>query len=383
MIPMKLPLLDLKAQYETIREEIQEAVLRVCSSQRFILGPEVEELEKEVAAHTGARFAIGVSSGTDALLASLMALEIGPGDEVITSAYSFFATAGVIARLGARPVFVDIEPHTFNMDAAAVAERMGPRTRAIMPVHLFGRCMDLDPLLELAGTAGVAVIEDAAQSFGAADVRGRVAGTVGAVGCFSFYPSKNLGAFGDGGMVITDDEELAGRIRMLRVHGEAPKYHHRLVGGNFRLDSLQAAVLRVKLKHVGKWSEARRENARRYRELLAEAAAAERVVLPRDCPGHVLQSVRHPFTGTGPAAVVPGGTRSSDGNLLSPAAAPPGVLPIAGLPAGGFSPGGGGVANLAGPAHLSRVDVGATGIRLRADPAVLPRLSGTAKPGGA
>ena len=287
MIPMKLPLLDLKAQYETIREEIQEAVLRVCSSQRFILGPEVEELEKEVAAHTGARFAIGVSSGTDALLASLMALEIGPGDEVITSAYSFFATAGVIARLGARPVFVDIEPHTFNMDAAAVAERMGPRTRAIMPVHLFGRCMDLDPLLELAGTAGVAVVDDAAQSFGATDARGRVAGTVGAAGCFSFYPSKNLGAFGDGGMVITDDEELAGRIRMLRVHGEAPKYHHRLVGGNFRLDSLQAAVLRVKLKHVGKWSAARRENAQRYRELLAEAAAGGRVVLPQDCPGHV------------------------------------------------------------------------------------------------
>ena len=258
---MKLPLLDLKAQYETIREEIQEAVLRVCSSQRFILGPEVEALEKEVAAHTGARFAIGVSSGTDALLVSLMALEIGPGDEVITSAYSFFATAGVIARLGARPVFVDIEPDTFNMDVAAVAGRMTPRTRAIMPVHLFGRCMDLDPLLELAERNGAVVIEDAAQSFGAADDRGRAAGTVGAAGCFSFYPSKNLGAFGDGGMVITDDEELAGRIRMFRVHGEAPKYHHRLVGGNFRLDSLQAAVLRVKLKHVGKWSEARRENA--------------------------------------------------------------------------------------------------------------------------
>ena len=284
---MKLPLLDLQAQYETIREEVQEAVLRVCSSQRFILGPEVAALEEEVAAHTGARFAIGVSSGTDALLVSLMALGVGPGHEVITTAYSFFASAGVIARLGARPVFVDIDPDTFNMDPAAVAARMTERTRAVMPVHLFGRCMDLDPVLELAGQAGVAVVEDAAQSFGATDVRGRAAGAIGAAGCFSFYPSKNLGAFGDGGMVVTSDGELAARIRMLRVHGEAPKYHHRLVGGNFRLDSLQAAVLRVKLKHVGEWTEARRRAARRYRELLAEAASAERLVLPRDCPGHV------------------------------------------------------------------------------------------------
>lgn len=283
MDPMKQPLLDLKAQYETIREEVQEAVLRVCSSQQFILGPEVEELEREVAVHTGVRHAIGVSSGTDALLASLMALEIGPGHEVVTTAYSFFATAGVIARVGARPVLVDIDPDTFNMDPAQVAARMSPRTRAILPVHLFGRCMDLDPLLELAGREGVAVIEDAAQAFGAADARGRSAGAVGDLGCFSFYPSKNLGAFGDGGMVITDDEELARRLRMLRVHGEEPRYHHRLVGGNFRLDSLQAAVLRVKLKHVRAWGEARRENARRYREHLP----GERLVLPRDCPGHV------------------------------------------------------------------------------------------------
>ncbi len=284
---MKVPLLDLKAQYESIREEIDEAVLRVCASQRFILGPEVAELENEVAARTGARFAVGVSSGTDALLVSLMALGIGPGHEVITSAYSFFASAGVIVRLGARPVFVDIDPDTFNMDTAAVAARMTERTRAIMPVHLFGRSMDLDPILELAGQAGVAVVEDAAQSFGAADARGRAAGTVGAAGCFSFYPSKNLGAFGDGGMVVTGDEELAARIRMLRVHGEAPKYHHQLVGGNFRLDSLQAAVLRVKLGHIDEWTEARRRAARRYRELLEDEASAERLVLPRDCPGHV------------------------------------------------------------------------------------------------
>ena len=287
MNTMKLPLLDLKAQYDSIREEIEEAVLRVCASQRFILGPEVAELEQEIAASAGARFAIGVSSGTDALLVSLMALDIGPGDEVITTAYSFFATAGVIARLGARPVFVDIQPETFNMDPAAVAARMTSRTRAIMPVHLFGRCMDLDPILELGGQAGVAVVEDAAQSFGATDPLGRAAGTVGAVGCFSFYPSKNLGAFGDGGMVITDDEELARRIRLLRVHGEAPKYHHRLVGGNFRLDSLQAAVLRVKLRHIAEWTEARREAAQRYRGLLAGAASAGCLILPQDCPGHV------------------------------------------------------------------------------------------------
>ena len=286
MDSMKLPLLDLKAQYDSIREEIEEAVLRVCASQRFILGPEVAELEKEIAARTGARFAVGVSSGTDALLVSLMALGIGPGDEVITTAYSFFASAGVIARLGARPVFVDIDPDTFNMDTEAVAARVTERTRAIMPVHLFGRGMDLDPLLELAGQAGVAVVEDAAQSFGATDTRGRVAGTVGALGCFSFYPSKNLGAFGDGGMVVTGDEELAARIRMLRVHGETPKYHHQLVGGNFRLDSLQAAVLRVKLRHIDEWTAARRRAARRYRDLLAEEVP-ESLVLPQDCSGHV------------------------------------------------------------------------------------------------
>lgn len=287
MTRMKLPLLDLKAQYETIREEVQEAVLRVCSSQRFILGPEVAGFEEEVAACTGARFAVGISSGTDALLASLMALDVGPGDEVITTAYSFFASAGVIARLGARPVFVDIDPDTFNMDPEAVAACLSPRTRAVMPVHLFGRCMDLDPILELCRERGVAVVEDAAQSFGAVDSRGRSAGTVGALGCFSFYPSKNLGAFGDGGMVITDDEALARRIRLLRVHGEEPRYHHRLVGGNFRLDSLQAAVLRVKLKHLGAWVEGRRRNARRYRELLEPLASENRLVLPGDCPGHV------------------------------------------------------------------------------------------------
>lgn len=287
MNPMEVPLLDLKPQYETIRDEVRDAILRVCASQRFILGPEVEELEAAIAAHAGARFAVGVSSGTDALLASLMALEAGPGHEVVVPAYSFVATAGVVARVGARPVFVDIEPETFHMDPQAAAARMGPRTRAVIPVHLFGRSMDLDPVLELAGQRRAAVVEDAAQSFGAADAKGRSAGAVGAAGCFSFYPSKNLGAFGDGGMVVTDDEETARRVRLLRVHGEAPKYHHRLMGGNFRLDSLQAAVLRVKLKYVRKWTEARRERARRYRDLLAPVASEDGLVLPRDCPGHV------------------------------------------------------------------------------------------------
>ncbi len=284
---MKLPMLDLKAQYNGIREEIEEALLRVCASQRFILGPEVVDFEKEVAAYTGARFAIGVSSGTDALLVSLMALEVGPGDEVITTAYSFFATAGVIARLGARPVFVDIDADTFNMDPGLVAARVTERTRAIIPVHLFGRCMELDPVIALAGQVGVPVVEDAAQSFGATDSRGRAAGIIGSMGCFSFYPSKNLGAFGDGGMVVTNDERLAERVRMLRVHGESPKYYHRFVGGNYRLDSIQAAVLRVKLRHVGEWTEARRRAAQQYRRLFAEGSSREGVTLPSDTAGHV------------------------------------------------------------------------------------------------
>lgn len=284
---MKLPMVDLKAQYNGIREEVEEALLRVCASQSFVLGPEVVEFEKEVASYTGTRFAVGVSSGTDALLVSLMALEVGPGDEVITTAYSFFATAGVIARLGARPVFVDIDADTLNMDPKLVAARVTERTRAIIPVHLFGRCMELDPVMELARQAGVPVVEDAAQSFGATDSRGRAGGTIGSIGCFSFYPSKNLGAFGDGGMVVTNDQKLAERIRMLRVHGELPKYYHRLVGGNYRLDSIQAAVLRVKLRHVGAWTEARRRVAKQYRSLFAEGLSVEGVVLPSDSVGHV------------------------------------------------------------------------------------------------
>ena len=283
---MNVPLLDLKAQYATIRDEVREAIDRVCDSQHFILGPEVSALEAEVAAFCDAKFAIGMSSGTDALLAALMALDIGPGDEVITTTYSFFATAGTIARLGARPVFVDIEPSTFNMDPGQIAARITPRTKAIMPVHLFGRCCDMDAIGAVATAHGIPIIEDAAQAIGATDDRGRNAGTIGAIGCLSFFPSKNLGAFGDGGMVLTNDAQLAEKLRILRVHGSKPKYYHQIVGGNFRLDALQAAVLRVKLKYLAGWTKARRDNADRYRALF-RSAGLETVELPDDRPGHI------------------------------------------------------------------------------------------------
>jgi len=283
----KIPLLDLKAQYSTIRSEICAAIERVVESQHFILGPEVEALEQEIAAFCNARFAIGVSSGTDALLAALMAIGTGAEDEVITTAYSFFATAGVIARLGARPVFVDINPKTFNLDGTAVIQKITSRTKAIMPVHLFGRCADMDPIIEIVRGKGIHVIEDAAQAIGTSDAKGRQAGTIGDMGCFSFFPSKNLGAFGDGGMVVTNDEKLAETVKVLRVHGGKPKYYHRIVGGNFRLDALQAAVLRVKLKHLTSWTEMRRSNAARYRSLFKEAGLLKCVSVPEDSAGHI------------------------------------------------------------------------------------------------
>ena len=284
---MKVPLLDLKAQYAGIRHEIREAIDRICESQQFILGPEVSALEAEIAAYCGARFAVGVSSGTDALLAALMAAGVGAGDEVTTTPYSFFASAGVIARLGARPVFADIHPDTFNLDAREAVEKITSRTKAIMPVHLFGRCAEMDPILTVAEGHGIAVIEDAAQAIGAFDEKGRNAGTIGLIGCFSFFPSKNLGAFGDAGMAVTNDERLAETLRILRVHGSKPKYFHRVVGGNFRLDALQAAVLRVKLKYLRAWTEARRANTHRYRTLFQEAGLLGRVTLPGDVAGHI------------------------------------------------------------------------------------------------
>jgi dTDP-4-amino-4,6-dideoxygalactose transaminase len=284
---VKVPLLNLKAQYASIRSDVQEAIARVCESQHFILGPEVSALEEEVSRFCGIAHAVGVSSGTDALLEALMAIDLRPGDEVITTPYSFFATAGVVARLGGRTVFVDIDADSFNIDPRAVAARITPRTKAILPVHLFGRCADLDALLAAGRARGIPVIEDAAQAIGAKDAAGRQAGTMGVMGCFSFFPSKNLGAFGDGGMIVTGDAELAEKLRVLRVHGSKPKYYHHSVGGNFRLDAIQAAVLRVKLPHLQGWTEARRRNAGRYRALFAEASLSQAVLLPRDTPGHI------------------------------------------------------------------------------------------------
>jgi dTDP-4-amino-4,6-dideoxygalactose transaminase len=278
-----VPLLDLTAQWTTLRDDTLAAITRVCDSQRFILGAEVEAFESEVGRALEIPHVVGVSSGTDALIVALMALGVGAGDEVVTSPYSFFATAGSIVRLGARPVFVDIDPSSYNLDPSAVRAAITPRTKAIMPVHLFGQCADMDPILAAAEAAGVPVIEDAAQAIGAT-YRGRMAGSMGLAGCFSFFPSKNLGAFGDAGMVTTGDAAFAARIRLLRAHGAERQYHHRLVGGNFRIDALQAAVLRVKLPHLPGWSEQRRANARRYRHLFDAAGLSGRVVPPVETP---------------------------------------------------------------------------------------------------
>ncbi len=281
---MKVPLVDLGAQYETIRDDVLAAVTRVCDSQRFILGPEVELLEQDLAARLSARHAIGTSSGTDALVVSLMALEVGPGDEVVTSAYSFFATAGSIARLGATPVFVDVDPATFNIDPGAARAAITPRTKAIMPVHLFGLSADLDPLLEAAAQAGIPLIEDACQAIGAR-YRDRPVGALGAVGGISFFPSKGLGAFGDAGLVVTNDDALAERLRLLRGHGAQPKYVHKIIGGNFRLDTIQAAVLRAKAPHLAGWLDARRQNAARYAQFFDEAGVKTfGVQLPAEPP---------------------------------------------------------------------------------------------------
>ena len=265
---MKVPLLDLKAQFATIREEVTAAVNAVMESQYFIGGPATAELEGRIAEYAQTEAAVGVSSGTDAILCSLMALGIGQDDEVITTPYTFFATAGCIWRTGAKPVFVDIEPDTFNIDAAKIAAAVTDRTRALLPVHLFGQTADMDPILSLAREHSLLVIEDAAQAIGATYGR-RPAGSMGTLGCFSFFPSKNLGGAGDGGMIVTRDADLAERLRVFRNHGSKPKYYHKWVGGNFRLDTLQAAVLIVKLAHLDAWSAKRRANAARYDELFA------------------------------------------------------------------------------------------------------------------
>jgi dTDP-4-amino-4,6-dideoxygalactose transaminase len=280
----KVPLVDLQAQYRPLREEILSAITSVCDSQQFIMGPGIAELERELVRLLGVEHAVAVSSGTDALLLALMILGIGPGDEVITSAYSFFATAGAIVRVGATPVFADIDPDTFNVDPAAVSAAVTPRTRAILPVHLFGLSADLDPLLAVANRAGVPVVEDAAQAIGAT-YKTRPVGGIGTLGCFSFFPSKNLGAFGDAGLLTTNDPDLAARARLFRTHGMEPKYYHHVVGGNFRMDAVQAAVIRVKAPHLDGWTEARRANASRYRLLFADAGCASQVRLPAEPPG--------------------------------------------------------------------------------------------------
>ncbi len=272
---MKIPLLDLKEQYASIKEEIRAAVDEVFDSQYFILGPKVTELEKEIARYSETPYALGVSSGTDALLISLMALGIEPGDEVITTPFTFFSTAGVISRLNATPKFVDIDPDTFNMDPNKLEPAITRRTRAVIPVHLFGQCADMDPILETASKHALPVIEDAAQSIGAQYKR-KKAGSMGEFGIFSFFPSKNLGGAGDGGMVITRESALYDKLEALRVHGARSKYYHKIVGGNFRLDALQAAVLLVKLKYLDSWSEKRRKNAALYNRLFAQSGLIEK-----------------------------------------------------------------------------------------------------------
>jgi dTDP-4-amino-4,6-dideoxygalactose transaminase len=269
----QIPLLDLAAQHRTIREEVLAEVVRVIDSQKFILGAEVQKLEQEIAAYSGAAFGIGCASGSDALFLALLALDIRPGDEVLTTPYTFFATAGAIHRAGAVPVFVDIEPATFNMDMNRAADVLTahPKIRAAIPIHLFGACADLDPLCALARERGIAVIEDAAQSIGS-EYKGRRAGSIGDMGCFSFFPSKNLGAYGDGGMVTTGNPALRERLAALRVHGSKRKYYHDWVGINSRLDALQAAVLLVKFRHLDAWSDGRAANADLYRRLIAEMA---------------------------------------------------------------------------------------------------------------
>lgn len=263
---MAVPLLDLKAQYRAIRTDIDAAVKEVFESQYFILGPKVLEFEAAVAKYCGVPYACGISSGTDALLIAMMAENIGPGDEVITTPYTFFATAGCIARLGAKPVFVDIDPVTFNIDPSLIEEKITPRTKAIIPVHLYGQVADMDAIMAIAGRHKLVVIEDGCQAIGAED-KGRRAGSMGHYGCFSFFPSKNLGGAGDGGMVVMRDADRDTKIRRLRNHGMEPKYYHHMVGGNFRLDALQAAVLNVKLRHLDAWSVGRQANAKRYGQL--------------------------------------------------------------------------------------------------------------------
>jgi len=271
---MQVPLLDLKAQYKTIKKDLDDALIRVAESQYFIMGPEVEKLEKALSVYLQSKHAIGISSGTDALLVALMAIEIKPGDEVIVPTFSFFATAGVVSRLNAIPVFVDVDPVTFNIAPHEIEKKITSKTRAIIPVHLFGQSAEMDAIMAIAKKNGLKVIEDGAQAIGVDYKDGRRVGTFGDIGCFSFFPSKNLGCFGDGGLITTNDDALAEKLRVLRVHGGKPKYYHKMIGGNFRLDAIQAAVLNVKLPYLDAWSQKRRDNANQYTRLFVESGLA-------------------------------------------------------------------------------------------------------------
>lgn len=281
---MAIPLLDLKQQYAAIREEALRVTAEIYESQLFILGKRVDDFERDFAAYCQTKHAVGVSSGTDALLEALMVLNIGPGDEVIVPAYSFFATAGVVSRLGAIPVFVDIDLADYNIDPKLIEAKITPKTKAIMPVHLYGQCAPMDEIMAIAEGRGIPVIEDAAQAVGS-EYNGRRAGSIGAMGAFSFFPSKNLGAFGDAGAITTNDDELAPRLFDFRVHGMRPKYFHHYVGGNFRIDALQAAMLHIKLPLLESWHEGRRRNADIYRRHFAQAGTGDRVILPEELPG--------------------------------------------------------------------------------------------------
>jgi dTDP-4-amino-4,6-dideoxygalactose transaminase len=301
---MKVPLLDLKPQYQSLKKELDEAILKVAESQYFILGPEMKKMEDACAQYLGAKHAIGVSSGTDALLLALMAIDIKPGDEVIVPTYSFFATAGVVSRLNAIPVLTECDPVTFNIDIEDIKRKITPKTKAIIPVHLYGQSSEMDEIMKIAEQHNLYVIEDAAQAIGTQYKNGKFVGTIGHIGCFSFFPSKNLGCFGDGGLVTTNDDEIAKVLTIKRVHGGEPKYYHKVIGGNFRLDAIQAAVVNVKLPHLDSWSEKRRANAARYTELFIAAGLAEetggvkfdsknKVLLPKAVYEHLSSSVKN------------------------------------------------------------------------------------------
>ncbi len=289
MNEINVPLLDLRAQYRSIKDEVEEVILKIAESQMLVLGPEVEKLEKSLAEYSGAKYAVGVSSGTDALLMALMALDIKPGDEVIMPTYSFFATAGVVARMNAVPVFIDSNPISFNIKPDLISQAISDKTKAIIPVHLYGQCADMEPILQIAEAHNIAVIEDAAQAVGSQYKNGKTAGSMGLIGCFSFYPTKNLGGFGDSGMITTNEESIYIKLKQMRNHGMEPKYHHKFVGGNFRIDAIQAAVLNVKFKYLDKWHQSRRNNAALYDSLfIGEGLAARNGITQFDNNNKIL-----------------------------------------------------------------------------------------------